>query len=401
MNTFEELLEYIKNNNINSATSTSDEILAIGKLHRNLPRNQKNWNRLAMELNYQNSGEALRLWTLRKLKATAIEESDIKSENDADIEYQTAYKEKTKMRDVYNAYRLSLRNDARVEVFKDALIDAIGKLKPLDITPISLHKLYSENKTEAVLMFSDLHIGVNCENFYNKYNAEIAAERIKKLTIDTMMACRDNNVSKLHVINLGDLIHGTIHTTARIQSDLDVVDQVTTAAELVSWMLAQFTKLGIEVTYRSCTDNHSRFTANKAENIEAENFSRIIDWYLQARLSDAPITFMDDNIDMSIGKFTLKSGKKIMFAHGHLENINKCIDAFTGATKEFIDYVLLSHYHTTKAKSYNGSKLFVNGSIVGTEEYALSRRLFSPAEQKLLIFNDNGNLTQIDINLQI
>lgn len=290
-----------------------------------------------------------------------------------------------------------LRKDARVESFKESIIVAIKTLEPLNIRH---YTNINNSNTEAILMLSDLHIGANCSNFYNTYNFEVAKERISKLTFDTINYCKMCNVSTLHVVNLGDLIHGLIHSTARISEELNVVNQVIKASELISWMLAELTHLGINITYRSCTDNHSRMMSNKSDNIEAENFNRIIDWYLESRLKDSNIIFMNDNIDISIGKFTLNNGKKIMFAHGHLENTNKCIDSFIGATKEFIDYVLLSHFHTTKEKSYNGSKLLINGSVIGTEDYALSKRLFSPAEQKLLIF-DQDNLIDININLQI
>ena len=54
-----------------------------------------------------------------------------------------------------------------------------------------------------------------------------------------------------------------------------------------------------------------------------------------------------------------------------------------------------------KEKAFNGFKIFVNGSIVGTEQYALSKRLFSIPEQKLLIFDECENTLDININLNI
>ena len=53
-----------------------------------------------------------------------------------------------------------------------------------------------------------------------------------------------------------------------------------------------------------------------------------------------------------------------------------------------------------KTKTFNGLKVIVNGSIVGTEQYALSKRLFSEPSQTLLIFNGN-NLINVSINLSI
>ena len=402
MNSLNELFDYI-----DSISSQNDlDLVHIGTLHKQLPASERNWKLLCDKVGYKGKPDSLRRYVNKHISnniATEVPMEDLPKILSNPEAYAEDYKEKTLIRDIYNAYRLSLRKSARVDSFKDSLVSAINKLEPLNIDKRKISREINKDihcDTEAILMFSDLHIGVNCSNFYNSYNYEIAKDRVAKLVYDTMRYCQMANVKRLHVVNLGDLIHGLIHTTARITEEVNVVDQIIKAAELLSWMLAELSHLGIEITYRSCTDNHSRMVGNKADNIEAENFNRIIDWYLESRLSDSDIKFINDNIDISIGRFTLDNGKRIMFAHGHLENLNKCIDAFMGATKEFVDYVLLSHYHTTKEKSYNGSKLLVNGSIVGTEDYALSRRLFSPAEQKLLIF-DKSNLFDININLQI
>ena len=54
---------------------------------------------------------------------------------------------------------------------------------------------------------------------------------------------------------------------------------------------------------------------------------------------------------------------------------------------------------SNKLKEFQGCRVIVSGSIVGTEQYAFSKRLFSKASQTLLIFEDE-NLIDIKINLQ-
>ena len=44
----------------------------------------------------------------------------------------------------------------------------------------------SKNSKEAILMLSDLHIGVNCNNFYNTYNVSVATSRLEKVVADTI-----------------------------------------------------------------------------------------------------------------------------------------------------------------------------------------------------------------------
>lgn len=386
---------------------TLDEIYEIGVVNNSQPRGSKNWNELADILGCDKTGNALRCYVYGRMKredTTPLKDLSgrkIKDEDtaiaDMDERIADLYVQQTKTRDVYNAYRRSLREDARISSLKDAMIDAVKCVETLPQINYKPYKKVNEG-TEAVLMISDLHIGVDCDNFYNKYNTEVAGQRLQKLVNDVVKYCKVNKVNTLHVLNLGDLIHGIIHNSARLEQQLDVVEQVMVAAELISRTLFALTANIPNVTYRSVVDNHSRAIASYKDHIEKENFNRLIDWYIEERLKDTSLTFIADNIDKGLGLFYLKNGKSIAFAHGHQDGINDVFQHFVGATGKFIDYALLGHYHSEKAKTYQNLKVIVNGSIVGTEQYALSKRLFSKPSQTLLVF-DNDNLINLSINL--
>ena len=403
MNTRKELYEYInKTYGKKAGEYTLDEYYQIGIQHRKLPRSQKNWQELTSYVGYPGEAEQYRLATLRYLKGSdismRIHDKDEIIEN-SDM-YADLYKEKVQIRDIYNSYRANLRKEAREDNFKELIYQALKDVKPFNFTHHEVPIVKKGN--EAILLLSDLHIGVDCNNFYNKFNSNVAKDRLNLLLDKTLSYCKLFNVTQLNVCNLGDMIQGIIHTSARIEAEKDVVNQVKIAAELIATFVAELAeRSNMRIVYRSCTDNHSRVTPNLSESLESENLSRLIDWYLEARLqlNKAPIIFANDNIDISIGKFDLLNGKKVMFAHGHLDTINKCVDNFVSATHEYIDYVLLAHYHNAKEKAYGSSKVFVNGGLVGTEQYALSKRLFGIAEQKLLIFSD-ADVVDLSINLQ-
>ena len=391
--TLNELGEYI--DTLNKPLSQED-LLEVCRRHKEcVAQKDKSWAWLAGKVNYPN-GENLRNWYKRHKNDVMKTDKDVRSKDD--IEKEILYKERQKNQDVLNSYRRSLRDEARVESFVEALktsVGALGKLPVIKYTPTS-----KACENEAIMMFSDLHLGADCSNFYNKYNVDIARKRVKKYTHDVIEYCHANNVKRLDFLNMGDLIHGLIHTSARIESTLDVTEQIITASEILAECLNELQEACEEVVYRSVVDNHSRAIANKDESIEKENFSRIIDWFLKERLKDTKIIFANDNLDMGIGKFTLMNGKNVMFAHGHNDTINRSYQNFTGATEQFIHYILLAHYHSEKCKNFQNARVIVNGSIVGTEDYALSKRLFSKPSQKLLVF-DKDNLLDISINLDI
>lgn len=402
--------KYIFSLNKQPGEFTKDEIYELGKIYRDVEG--KRWQYLADLVGWE-SGEKLRLYIKNRLSREGglesqnmfakVENRIIDSESDEELNVELdeklrkIFKEQQKYRDIMTSYRRTLRDEARIELMQDAIKQSTKELATLP--KVKYEQSSKINTSEAVLLLSDLHIGVECDNFYNKYNTEIASQRLSKLVSDTIKYCDRNNVKRLNVCNLGDLIHGVIHINARIEQGMDVISQVMTAGELLAEALNLLQKAAPEVIYRSVTDNHSRVVANKGEHLEKENFYRLIDWYLKERLKNSNIIFKDDNIDMGIGMFTLLNSKKIVFVHGHEDSINQAIQNFIGATKEFIDYIAMGHYHCEKVKSFQGARVIVNGSIVGTEQYALSKRLFSKPSQILMIF-ENNNLNTISIGLE-
>ena len=393
--TKQELILFIEAFNKKPGEYSIEDAIEIGIKMKYLPVKERSWDWLVKYLGITSlSPNALRKRVEKRFHNNF-------NMSDEAIEFKNKYSSQYKEREWVNAYRRLIREDVRIDNLKDEIKLVVDKLNALPaITPKEINLDPNLSKTEAVLLFSDLHIGVDCDNYYNKYNLEIAQERVNKLLTDVTYYCYSNNVQKLNILNLGDLIHGIIHSSSRIEQEMDVVEQVMYAAEILSQFLNELTRLGIEITYRSVSDNHSRVIADKNQHIEKEQFSRLIDWYVAERLKNTSVQMIESSIDFGVGKFKVFD-KTIMFAHGHENMTAKALQDFMGLTREWVDYVCLGHYHKASEHSFQGLKVFVNGSIVGTEQYAFSKRLFSPAEQKLLIFEENSsNVIDITINLQ-
>lgn len=394
---------------------TKDELYELGKMHRELPLAQRDWTWMAEVAGWKGNAEAYRGYVKGRMKRentlpVATSDNAIESANQPELVKQRheIFKERQKLRDERTNLNRTLRDEARIERFEDTIIEAIKTLDKLpEIKPI--HNVvvdtkevlpFAKSPVEAIAMLSDLHIGMEIDEYCNKYNVDIATIRVNKWVQDVIKYCKANKVQRLNIVNLGDLISGLIHTTLRIQEEFDVATQVIQASEIVARALNALQEAAPEVIYRSCTDNHSRFMPNKNEHIEKENWCRIIDWYLKERLKDTNIIFKNDNLSQSLGKFQLMNGKTVMFAHGHLDKPNASFQNFIGATEEFVHYVLLGHYHCEKVKMFQNMKVLINGSICGTDPYAESIRKYTKPAQTLLIFDDD-NLINHSINLDI
>lgn len=387
---------------LNTLDPKNADILEIGKSFKLLPVRQRNWEWLFTYLKehytlpeeYANiTSNAYRQRVDRYCKAIgSVEAKNIPTIDSKD-------KEKQQLRDWYTAYRRNIREESRIDTLINEIKSAADKFKDL---PVNLYKDTTvDNNKEAVLLISDLHLGVDCDNYYNTYNKDIAVKRLNKLANNTIYYCKLNGIKRLNVLNLGDMIHGIIHSNARIEAQMDVAEQIILAGEYISNFLNKLTEACPEITYHSCYDNHSRAIADKNQHIEKEQFSRIIDWFIKERLKNTNIKFIDNDIDGGIGSIQIFD-KKAIFAHGHQDNKNTSVQNFIGLTQEWIDYIFLAHYHNSAVKEFQGCKVFINGSIVGTEQYAFGKRLFSKPSQKLIIFSkDTNNIQDIDINLDV
>lgn len=317
--------------------------------------------------------------------------------DELDQKMDDMYKQQIKVRDALREKRKTLRDEARIEVLVDAIRENAGNyptIKPVYSKELSLIK----DGNEAILCISDWHVGLTVENFRNKYNEEILEQRVQALYEKTVAYCKMANVSHLYIINLGDLVSGFIHTSIRVESELDTIEQVKKSAALVYQLLMRLSEHIPNIVYKSCLDNHSRINKDYKEHIEKESFANLVSWWLEAKLEGTRVKMISDNIDPNIGYFVLNNGKKVFFVHGHLETISTVIQDLTFGTNIIPDIVLCGHFHSDKMKNFQGKKLYINGSLIGVDSYALNKRLFGDPTQTLLLFN--GQET-IDIRLNL
>ena len=406
--TKQEFIQYVESFKKKPGEYTLDELYEIGVAHKKLLGRDKNWDELASIVGTEYTGEQYRKIVVRRQDrdGTLMKNVNVLSnktvtditEEEVVNKTEELFKLHQRVRDERNAYNRKLRDDSRIDALKDAIKGTVGKLQSLP--KVSYPTMSKAFNKEAILLFSDLHLGVELDEWYNTFNSEIAEARVMKLVDDAIQYCRSNNVKKLNFINLGDLVHGLIHVSARLEEQFGVIEQVMVASEIISKALNKLQEAAPEIAYRSCTDNHSRTVANKSEAIEKDNFNRLVDWFLQERLKNTNIKFVNDNLSKDLGKFTLENGKKVMFSHGHLDTVNQVFQNWAGGTGEVVDFIFLGHFHNEKLKSFQKTRVYINGSIVGPDQYANTKRLYTPPSQILLVF-DNDNIINYSINLDI
>lgn len=250
----------------------------------------------------------------------------------------------------------------------------------------------AEEKTgehKGILCLSDWHYGLVCNNLLNKYDTEIAASRIKKLTEEVIKDIKFFNLDELYIANLGDMISGIIHTTIRLENRIDVITQVIEVSELLSELINEISK-NVKVKYFSVIDNHGRVFAQKNDNLDIENFNRMIDFYIRSRFENNPnVEIYLNTIDEGIMEFGVYQWG-IVGVHGHDDNSSTAIQNLTNMLHADYSLCIMGHRHSPELKEDFNKLTITNGCLCGADEYAKKIRKSSRPSQNLIIVSENN-----------
>lgn len=300
------------------------------------------------------------------------------------------YKLKRQVSDQRREYNKLLVSDARADNLTEKLIESaenINNFKPLCFD--NYENIYGEK--EAILCISDIHYGLVCENIWNKYNTDIAKYRLEILTKKVIEHLKTHTISKLHIILLGDLAHGAIHTSVRVASEEDTCDQLIQISELIAEVVAELSRYVNEVKVYSTYGNHLRTIQNKNDSIHSDNMEKIVPWWLRQRFQNCEKIEVIDSEFYEFIKFNVL-GYNILVTHGDLDNFRNLgvtmNTLFSKVYGETIDYTLSGDKHHLEEFEQFGIESILIPSMCGTDQYANDKRLYSKPMQTLLIFNE-------------
>lgn len=320
-----------------------------------------------------------------------IESDNIINELDAKI--IELRKERQKYLDQRREFNKLVVFDGRREHLYDALIQSANNLNQTVGTIFNDNKL-SVNVTggtnEAVLVFSDWHYGMITENVFNTYNTDVCRARVRKVINDAECRLVLHRCKRLHIVILGDMIHGGIHTSARVASEELVCDQIMQVSEILAQSIDRLSKSVQEVFVYCTYGNHGRTIPNKNDNIHRDNMERLIPWWLECRLKQREniIISSEDNKEFL---FINAAGHDICASHGDLDNVKSSPRILTVLfNKQYgknVEYILLGDKHHRESFEEMGVTAMVCGALCGSDDYANEKRLFSSPSQLLLIVN--------------
>lgn len=339
-----------------------------------------------LDQNYTESRYRKMYSAYTKGKADAVKEEEIPEISEYMQQKIELQKERIKISDERVQTNAYIRQLAREETIKEIASKCAQEMnsKKLLETP---KELYISGKNAAILQLSDIHYGLVVDNYWNKYNPDIAKNKISQLRDKVIQYCEFNDVSDLYITELGDAIAGRIHETIKYQSRFDVITQVMQISEIIAEMITDLSK-HFKIHYYCCLDNHSRLEPNKKAALDLESLARIIPWYLKERVG-AFIEINDNKYGEDIITFKCK-GFNIAGCHGDKDSPIKVVDNLSMMTRENFDMVLTAHLHHFSADEKNQILVISNPSILSTDDYSKNLRLSSKSAQNLIIVSDEN-----------
>lgn len=313
-------------------------------------------------------------------------------------------KERKKLQTVNSEAQEYYRTIGRNELFNEKIVEAIGKLKPIEIKKIPVTYPF---ETTGLLLLADQHYDSNFElkglfgEIINKYDKDIFKQRMERLL--GMMENDRFDYDKLVIVSCGDALEGILRITSLQKLRGNVIEDAIEFGEyMANWLCAVERRLGVPVVFSIISGNHDvvRSLTQKPEFPEeslAKVIHKVID--LRIKISKLEAGLKEDSIEVIIEPYsdvyyTTIHGQNVMVAHGE-SNLDDLITYYENYYGVEIDTLYGAHLHKNESKpagiGETGDRELIRvPSICGTDTYAKKILKHSRAGAYFALYSDSG-----------
>lgn len=299
-------------------------------------------------------------------------------------------KEKQKLFDERTALNKVLREQGRIESMFDVVRRAIEQYEPVrfQYSPVAV----PDSDNDLIIHLTDIHCGVNIESPLNVFNSEILKRRLQKYLNEIYDIRNTYSAENAYLIIGGDLIHGLIHTNARIEAKENLVEQIMLVSDLISNFIYELSKWFKFVEVYTTAGNHSRSTTSKDEAVRGENFDLLVPFVCAKDLKNIlNVRFVKNYLECDIATFTVR-GHTVYATHGDKDKPSNVVYHMTQfarrANLPLPDLCYLGHRHKNGLSTVDGIKVIESGCVDGMDSFAIDKRLIGAAEQTVTVISD-------------
>jgi hypothetical protein len=297
-----------------------------------------------------------------------------------------------------------------------------------------IHKDTKISKSDKVLILnlSDLHLGEvvipEHVNYVNDFDKNVCIERLNILFHMLIKYAKKIVVSDLHLILNGDLLAGGIHPELVRNSDLNEVESLLFLQKYLTQKISELTKYFNQIYVDVVVGNHSRLLPGRPyykEKVQM-NYEYLLGKQLEIYFDTVQKDYKEKKVYIHVPEsaFMVKKVKNLKFlvTHGDVlcgagtggfagipfYSIAMSSAKLYGVLHQLdisdevqFDHILAGHLHTTtKIPLFNGGFCFINGCVIGTNEFSLIKmKSIAKREQLLLVIDENGIDGEINIRV--
>lgn len=289
-------------------------------------------------------------------------------------------------------YNRWLREDARDELFEEKVIESIRKYSNITTPPRAIDVVHG--KRAGVLAIADCHFGKEYKIYglfnevINEYSPEIFYSRMEQIFNETLEQIKKEDLSVIHIYNLGDSVEGFIRNSQLWSLRWGVIDSATIFGNYMgNWLKALSNK--VSIVYHQTDGNHDelRLLDGKKGQHLCESAGKIVKNCIILKNEGNPNFRYVENKTGLI--FDNVCGYNILGIHGEVKNLSQAIMEFDNIYDTKISYLIAGHKHHNEFKNCGVKKGCIGvGSIIGSDEFSMSIRQCADATASFIVFEE-------------
>lgn len=325
-----------------------------------------------------------------------LNKTENNSDSELDVKIQELRKERIKLQTA-NIERSRIdRAEARQEMYYEHVGQIIKALPIPNFEQITDTNDDVADQRDYILTITDIHFGAEFLSENNKYSKEIALERFEYLLDKTIHFIKQNKLTNLKVTCLGDSLQGLIHLTDLKINDSSVVRSCVEISRIIANFLNQLSRYINVEYYHVPSANHTqtRGLGSRPNELMDEDLEYLIGNYIKDLLSNnkrITVTLAEEGKQYVVIPV---EGYEILAMHGHqIKSMESAIKDLSMVRRDFVEYLLLGHFHAGKSITcnegcLNDAEILVAPSFIGSDPYSDS--LFKGSKAACMIYGFNS-----------
>lgn len=300
------------------------------------------------------------------------------------------------LRQINKGKRDIINGSLFIEEVTAEIRNVLSDVKWEEIMNHTFSPIKDHGKTRMVLLFTDWHIGALVDVEGNKYNFEIAKQRISDAVDQAMQIAHDRKVYRIDVVYLGDILeHAYMRDAQAYSAEFPVSKQMTLGGRL---MIEALTRLSntFFTTYRGFAGNHDRMNKDKNGNIDGDTGMVVVNELVELFIETAKI---DNLMYVDAQNYSASlldvNGRNIKLVHGDLEKRADAGKLHDHSSRDGVIYDIIAygHFHHYMVLEVGVNRFEIRvGSTKGSDDYSEKLGVGSSPSQACILVSEDGKI---------